>query len=204
MTRFLPAVGEDATEPPIFHGAARQSFGSGALRKTDDETLSNKIHKDKKEKLWNRGERENIDDALSPSSHGVLIKTAPFPPYSARYPGGKNPPLHTGVPDYRTIFHPSGRREESWINQGVVPGREVIFRSPEDSMNWDETSLLTVNHQSQENPAECDVTCGPMEFFCTKSCSCIGSDLHCGMIDMVYFVDSFQKNIKAFETRLPC
>lgn len=171
---------------PSYHGSARQSFGSGALRTPDDDTF-NKIHKDKKEKLRIRDEREHIDDTSS-SSHGVLIKTAPFPPYNARYPGGKNPPHHTSVHDPLHVFRPSGygtRRDDLWIHQGIAPSRDNVFRHEE--VLWDETSLLTISHQNPESPTECDATCGPMEFFCAKSCSCIGSDLHCGTIDMVSF-----------------
>lgn len=168
---------------PSFHGAARQTFGSGSLRNPDDGTF-NKIHIDKQEKIRERDNRERLPfDDVSSSSLGIVIKHVSHKPpgYNTRY--GKTPITHhTGIHD--TVFRPSGtgtRRDDMWIHQGISPNRDNVFRHIDDVV-MPEGEYETGIHQGSGTPTECDATCGEMEFFCAKSCSCIDSDLHCGRL----------------------
>lgn len=177
---------------PSYHGAARQTFGSGALRNPDDGTF-NKIHSEKLDKIRERDHRERQDfDDVSSSSLGIVIKQAPVSPISHKPPGyntryvGRTPitPHHTGIHD--PVFRPSGtsaRKEDTWIHEGISHSRVNDFLGHNDVI-MEEGTLMGSNHQSSGTPVECDATCGPMEFFCSKSCSCIHSDLHCGRIFM--------------------
>lgn len=181
---------------PSYHGAARVTFGSGALRNPDDGTF-NKIHVEKQEKLRDRDHRvhPDFDDSSSSLGIGILVKQPPPiqhvahkpPGYNTRYVGGKQPITHhTGFHD--TVFRPSGsssRRDDLWIHQGISPGKEKIFSGNDDTAIMEEEILLSGNHQSSGTPGECDATCGPMEFFCSKSCSCILSDMHCGNLKSI-------------------
>ena len=195
MFNYLKAVCEDITESPetekpSYHGAARQTFGSGALRHPDDETF-NKIHVEKQEKIRERDQRErdNFDD-ISSLSHGIIIKQAPAqhiphkpPGYNPRYVGKTQIIHHTGIHD--VVFRPSSsstRKADPWIYQGIPPSQNNVFLGNDDGYVMGETPLLSSNHQSSGTPEECDATCGPMEFFCSKSCSCIDNYLHCGKI----------------------
>lgn len=174
---------------PSYHGAARQTFGSGALRTPDDPTF-NKIHIDKQEKLRIRDERERdrLDD-VSSSSLGVLVKQPPIqhtphkpPGYNTRYFGKSPITHHSAVHDQ--VLRPPGygtRRDDMWIRQGISPSRDNVFIGHDDVV-MEEGVLLSGSHASGVIPTECDATCGPLEFFCVKSCSCIHSDLHCGKL----------------------
>lgn len=187
----LQAVCDKVTEQPEigkpdYHGAARQTFGSGSLRDPEDGTF-NKIHIEKQEKLRERDHRERNYDDVSSSSHGIIIKQAPASHVSHKPPGyntrniGKSPITHHSGP-HDTVFRPSGsssRRDDMWIHQGISPSRDNVFLGHDDVV-MEEGTLIGNTHQSSGTPAECDATCGPEEFFCSKSCSCIHSDLHCG------------------------
>lgn len=167
---------------PSFHGAARQTFGSGSLR-PDDGTF-NKIHVDKQEKLRERDHRERFPfDDVSSSSLGIVIKHVSHKPpgYNTRYVGKTPITHHTGIHD--TVFRPSGsgtRRDDMWIHQGISPSRDNVFLGHDDIVMPEDMLVGGGNHEDSGAPAECDATCGAMEFFCSKSCSCIHSDLHCG------------------------
>lgn len=163
------------------------------MRNADDGTF-NKMHADKQEKLRERDHRERLRfDDVSSSSLGIVIKQAPVPHISHKPPGyntryvGKTPITHhTGIHDQ--VFRPSGsgtRRDDMWIRQGFSSSRDNVFLGHDDVI-MEESILMGSNHQSSGTPAECDATCGPTEFFCSKSCSCIHSDLHCGK-DLIKF-----------------
>lgn len=186
----IQAVCDKVTEPPEigkpdYHGAARQTFGSGSMRDPEDGTF-NKIHIEKQEKLRERDHRERHYDDVSSSSHGIIIKQAPISHVSHKPPGyntrniGKTPITHHSS-THDTVFRPSGsstRRDDLWINQGISPSREdKVFLG---DVIMEEGTLLGNSHQDSGALAECDATCGPEEFFCSKSCSCIHSYLHCG------------------------
>jgi hypothetical protein len=77
------------------------------------------------------------------------------------------------------------RREDSTYLGGIGFSRDKIF-SPDEDIVFEEDAILDSHHQSSglATHIECDLKCGPTEFFCSKSCSCIHSDLHCdGQID---------------------
>lgn len=180
---------EEVTKPPEKDKSSyhKQSFGTGTMRLPDDGTF-NKIHVEKQEKLRERDQRERHFDDLSSSSHGIVIKQAPVPHVSHKPPGyntryvGKAPitGIHTGIQD--TVFRPSGsgtRRDDMWIHQGISPNN--VFLGHEEGIFMEEGVLMGANSNSG-TPGECDVSCGQMEFFCSKSCSCIHSELHCGII----------------------
>lgn len=98
--------------------------------------------------------------------------------------GSKNSPMH--VPSMTDPIRSQFgiRREDSSYPGGIGISRDKIF-SPNEDILFDEETILESNHQSSGTPSvECDLKCGPTEFFCSKSCSCIHSDLHCdGQID---------------------
>lgn len=187
------ATCEKSTESPTIakpslHGAARQTFGSGSLRDPNDPTF-NKIHIEKQEKLRERDQREraHFDDDSS-SSVGVLVKQPPLTPHVAYRPPGYNTRVgktpithHTIVHD--EVFRPSGygtRHDDLWVHQGIMPNKARVFLEP---VAPDEEGILSSNPQNSGSAIEvCDATCGSMEFFCSKSCSCIQSDMHCGKI----------------------
>lgn len=183
----LKAVCDDVTESPelgkpSYPGAARQ-FGPGKLRNPDDGTF-NKIHHEKQEKMRERDERERFrfDDGSS-ASIGVVVSHAKPPGYNSRHVG-KTPiaPHYSGIShDVFRPMVPGTRREEMLMNQGPFRGRTDVFLSHEsDGYIVGEGTLEDGGHQNAGGGTECDATCGAMEFFCSKSCSCIHSDLHCG------------------------
>jgi hypothetical protein len=144
---------------------------------------SNRIHKDKQEKLRERGQRRNFDDELAPGSHGVVIHNPvgynPNP--NARNFGKMSSGTH-GVPDIFGQNNGYGmRRDDMMFSQGFSP-KGKVFLGHEDTFLMEEGTLIGSNHQSGAgNTVDvCDISCGPTEFFCTKSCSCIQNDLHCG------------------------
>lgn len=184
---FIPsAVCDDVTESPelvkpSYPGAARQ-FGSGKLRNPDDGTF-NKIHIEKQEKIRERDERERFrfDDGSS-ASIGVLVSHQKPPGYNTRYVG-KSPiaPHHFGIS--HDVFRPSQpgtRRDDMFIHQGLSPSHDKVFFDHDEGIIMGEGALEEGGHQNAGGGAECDATCEAMEFFCSKSCSCIHSDLHCG------------------------
>lgn len=149
----------------------------------------------------------DFDDTSSYLGIGILVKqpppiqhTAHKPPgYNTRYVG-KQPITHnTGFHD--TVFRPSGsssRRDDLWIHQGISPGNEKIFSGNDDTAIMEEEILLSSNHQSSGTTGECEATCGPMEFFCSKSCSCILSDMHCGNSSINFIIEVNEKNVTIF------
>lgn len=180
---LFKAICDDATESPelgkpSYHGAARQTFGSGSMRDPDD----NKIHRDKQEKLRERGQRRNFEDELAPGSHGVIIHK----------PVGINPNLNPrnvgrlsvgshGFPEIFGAQNGIGARRDDMMPVQGFSSKGRIFVGHEDTFIMEESSLMNSNHQSTGNTVEvCDASCGPAEFFCSKSCSCIQNDLHCG------------------------
>lgn len=64
----------------------------------------------------------------------------------------------------------------------VHPNKIKVFNSDVEVIQT-EDELLGSDHGGGSTD-ECDVKCGPTEFFCSKSCSCIESSLHCdGIVD---------------------
>lgn len=179
MLIFVIAACEELTElPEIARSNNQQSLGS--LRNPDDERLY-KIHLQKQERLR---ERDPHFDDVSSSSLGILIKQAPMqhlshkpPGYNTRYVG-KSITHHTAIHD--TVFRPPGppRRDDTWVHQGITAVRDNVFLGHDDVI-MEEGMLINGNHASSAG-GECDATCGPKEFVCSKSCSCIHIDLHCG------------------------
>lgn len=162
---------------PSYHGAARQTFGSDSMRDPED----NKIHRDKQEKLRERGQRRNFDDELAPGSHGVVIhKPIGYNPNTNARNFGKLSSGAQGVPEIFGQNNYGMRRDDMTSSQGFSP-KGKVFRGHEDTFMMEEGTLLGSNHQSSGNTIEvCDASCGPTEFFCSKGCSCIQNELHCG------------------------
>lgn len=184
--RFIPkAVCDDVTESPelgkpAYAGAARQ-FGSGKLRNPDDGTF-NKIHHEKQEKMRERDERERFRFEESSASIGVLVSHPKPPGYNTRYVG-KTPiaPHHFGIShDVFRPLAPGTRRDDMFIHQGLSPSHDKVFFDHDEGIIMGEGALEEGGHQNAGGGLECDATCEAMEFFCSKSCSCIHSDLHCG------------------------
>lgn len=186
---------EDATEvpeigKPSFQGSARQTFGAGTLRISDDDDEAfNKIHADKQETIRTRNDRRFDDDF--PSSTGIVIKTPQShvafkpPGINPRYPGKPSNVHSTSIND--PLLKPFGtRREEIWPHQRISPNK--VFR---ETIIMEEGELESSNHQSSGTPEECDATCEPMEFFCAKNCFCIHSDMRCGKIIHSSVLSSF-------------
>jgi hypothetical protein len=76
-----------------------------------------------------------------------------------------------------------GMRRDDMMPAGPngFPQKTNVFVGHEDTFVMEEGTLMGSNHQSSGNTVEvCDASCGPTEFFCSKSCSCIQNDLHCG------------------------
>jgi hypothetical protein len=141
----------------------------------------NRIHKDKQEKLRERGQR-HFDDDLAPGSHGVVIhKPVGYNPNpNARNFGKLSSGTHSGI----EIFGQNGygmRRDDMMPSQGFSPKGNVFWGHDDTTFIMEESTLMGSNHQSSGTTVDvCDVSCGPMEFFCSKACSCIQNDLHCG------------------------
>jgi hypothetical protein len=167
----LKAVGDDSTESPGYHGAARQTFGSSAIRHPDD---NKKIHKEKEEKLRDRNLRYHQATFDDPSSQGVLVIAPPTP--HTRYTGPKVPITHTRI-NTDGIQFGSERRDITMFEQMGHSGHTNMFLGNHQIFDEDP---MNSNHQSSGSPGECDTQCESMEFFCSKSCSCIHADLHCG------------------------
>jgi Low-density lipoprotein receptor domain class A len=165
-----------------YHGAARQSYGSGTLRSPSDGTFA-KIHRDKQEQLTNRLNRESIND------YGIMVKHEHQSPISSvykppsiinvRFPK-QNSPMH--VPSvHDNVLRPSIHRLDDFTYpSGIGTIRDKVF-THDDDLIFQEEAMLENNHQSSgsADAIDCDLKCGPYEFFCSKSCSCIHSDLHC-------------------------
>lgn len=167
-----------------YQGAARQSFGSGSLR-PGDTTPYNKIHRDKQEQLTNRlsNNRDNSGD------YGIMVihqapqspianafKPAPYTPV-LRSPS-KNSPMHVPIihDPIRSQF--GVRREDSTYLGGLGKHEKILI--PEHEVLHDVDEILEGHHMNSGTTAhECDLKCGSTEFYCSKSCSCIHSDLHC-------------------------
>lgn len=71
------------------------------------------------------------------------------------------------------------RRDDMMPAQGFSP-KGNVFVGHDDTFIMEEGTLVGSNHASSGNSEVCEVSCGPTEFFCSKSCSCIQNDLHCG------------------------
>jgi Low-density lipoprotein receptor domain class A len=149
----------------------------------------NKIHQEKLEKMNERSHRERFSDIDDPASvsHGVLIHQAPASNKPSSRNIGKGPIIYSPT-GHDTVFgpRPSGtRRDDLWVHQGISPREnERIFVDHGDHFIMEEEALIGGEHDGGGSTDDCDVKCGPTEFFCPKSCSCIESSLHCdGVID---------------------
>lgn len=172
-------------EPPGFHGAARQTFGSGSLRTPDDPTFK-KIHAEKKQKQRERDERErlNVDDTSS-SSFGIPIHQVPIshgnkPPTYRNAIGKPSIPIHSGPQD--PVFRPPGsgiRRGDENFRQGGFPSHRDNEFVPQENVIM-EADILIDDRQNSGNAAECVTQCEEKEFFCPKTCICISSENRCG------------------------
>lgn len=105
------------------------------------------------------------------------------PGYNTRY--GKTPITHHTT-NHDSVFRPSGagtRLDDTWISQGGFASRgNNVFLGHTDDVIMPDVEMFGGGHQGSGIPAECDATCSATEFFCSKSCSCISSDLHCGRL----------------------
>ena len=195
---FLVVCIDQVTQSPdysekggVYHGAARQTFGS--LRPADD-FIFNKVHQ---EKLARQMERDRggdrIQDAVYGEGHAVYGRNEHAPPPIVQgipgitlrnYGNGKQIP-HSSMHD--PIYNPiHERREETFgYNFNARGNKDSVFL--DHIYEEDEALLGSSNHHAGgelEAPGECDLKCEGLEFLCTKSCSCIHSDLHCdGQVD---------------------
>lgn len=159
-------------------------------RYAPNNALQDKIHRDKQEQVTNRMQdrRENEDayGVMVHQTHQSPLSIAHKPPsYSNLRFGSKHTPIH--VPSiHDTVLRPFGdRRDDLSYLGGSSRNDKILISSP--GLVFEEDSILDSQHQSAGSAVaeiECDLKCGPNEFFCSKSCSCIHMDLHCdGQID---------------------
>lgn len=174
-----------------YHGAARQTLGS--LRPED--FTSKKLHREKLERQQERergGDRIH-DEVYGEPGHVVYGRNDHAPPPIVQglpgitlrnYGNGKQIP-HSSM--YDPMVKPlNERREETYgYNLNNRGNKDSVFV---DRIYEEDEGMLGSNHRhgggDLEIPGECDLKCEGLEFLCTKSCSCIHSDLHCdGQVD---------------------
>jgi hypothetical protein len=148
------------------------------------------MHAEKQEKIRMREESELLPDDAASGSFGTQVKHVPMahipykpPGYNTRYVG--KTPITPHVEPQGNTFQPNGgRRDEIWVHQGISHSRIKVFDEPYSGVFTEEDDLPDSSPQRAGGAAApCELTCEPMEFFCSKSCSCIGSELRCGMND---------------------
>lgn len=178
----LIALCEDVTDHPEIANVKNRYMQSSS-------DGYNKIHRDKQEQLTNRMHRENEETfgygVMVHQTHQSPLSIAHKPPsYSNLRFGSKHTPIL--VPSsHDTVLRPFGdRRDDLSYLGGSSRNEKILISNP--GLIFDEDSILDSQHQSSGSvvATECDLKCGPNEFFCSKSCSCIHTDLHCdGQID---------------------
>jgi hypothetical protein len=185
------AICEDVTESPDakneYQGGAKHTFGS---MRPGDTIYNNKIHRDKQEQLTNRLSTNHDSNG----DYGIMvIHQEPQSPITGIYKPvpynspfgvqtrtiGRNTPMHVSIMHDPIRSQYGGRRGDTYIGGLGAKHDNVLF--PERDILHDVDEELDGHHgiNSGASAPECDLKCGPTEFFCSKSCSCIHSDLHC-------------------------
>jgi len=167
----LAAICEDATElpnelaneAPMYSGAARHTFDS--LRPNDGS--NKKIHQSKQQRVQQR-----LREIVFDGADGIVV-TAP-PVLQPRFPGKQVPPYYSI--GHEGFLKTNAGRGSSWTSPNhkdneFLPSH-TIYEMPDDMIESDGNVGSSV-------AIECDLSCGPQEFTCKKSCSCIHEDLHC-------------------------